>query len=442
MSLMTINDCWSPQDYERILDSSSDKLWRFIQQHASLSERNKIVENLTGLNQDQTRQLASIHLLLSSDIQELVEKIAPSILKRISKSSRLRTEVERGRINGKVNWTRTILKQQTEKDSSLFVCVHRSPVFDLIENKVLLYCLRYVFQIGQSIIKRDLELSESISEEYLNDLNKWMKKVEYIHIKCQRLLKNPLLRDITDLHGINMQQIEKTRKVRGREYKSLADVAALIFVQKNQPLEFLYGALSKQILRPLSRDTLYEVAVAFNIIDVYKMNGWSEIRFSLIGEGQKILSSMQKGNARINISFQHIPSHFVTDSGYKELMKESNLSTHHRRPDILLEWINDVDAKRYTIIEVKRSQSRGYLADGVYKVLGYLKDFETPLQNSPDSVGLLVGWKIKGLQAPKDQKEVYTSDWERLPLYLNQIENNLQKFLSDHSPQHEPQVGI
>lgn len=428
MSLMTINDCWSSQDYERILDSSSDKLWRFIQQHASLVEKNKIVENLTGLNQDQTRQLASIHLLLSSEIQELIEKIAPSILSRISKSSRQRTEVERGRINGKVNWTKTVIKQQTEKDPSLFVCVHRSPVFDLIENKVLLYCLRYVFQIGQGLIRKELEISESISEEYLNELKKWMKKVEYIHNKGQRLLKNPMFRDITDLHGINMQQIEKTRKARGREYKSLAGIAELIIVQKNRPLEFLNDVLSRQLLRPLSRDTLYEVAVVFKILDVFKANGWEEERFSLIGEGHKIFSILQKGNAKINIYFQHIPAQFVKDSGYKELMKESNLSIHHRRPDILMEWVNKENTKRYSIIEVKRSQNRGYLADGVYKLLGYIKDFETPLQDSPDSVGLLVGWKIKGLQAPKDQKEVYTSDWERLPLYLNQIENNLQKF--------------
>ncbi|WP_438298446.1 hypothetical protein [Sporosarcina sp. FA15] len=89
---------------------------------------------------------------------------------------------------------------------------------------------------------------------------------------------------------------------------------------------------------------------------------------------------------------------------------------------------------------MKRSQNRGYLADGVYKVLGYLKDFEIPLHNSPDSVGLLVGWKIKGLQNPKEQKEVYTSDWERLPLYLNQLENNLQKFLLSDPSQHVTQV--
>ncbi|MFC5602453.1 hypothetical protein [Sporosarcina koreensis] len=440
MSLMTINDCWSSQDYEKVLESTSAKLWRFIQEHSSIVERDKIVENLTGLDFNQMNQLASIHLLLSKEVQELVEQTAPNIMRRLSKSSRQRTEVERGRIKGKVNWTRTILTQQTEKNPSLFVCIDRSPVFDLIENKVLLYCLRYVFQIGQRVIKREIEPSDSISDDYINDLKKWMKKVEDIHLKCKRLLKSPLLRDITELHGINMHQIEKTRKARGREYKSLADIAKLIYVQTNQPLEFLYEIFSKQLLRPLSRDTLYEVAVAFKIIEVFKMNGWKEKRFSLIGEGRKYLSSLQKGNSSINISYQHIPSHFVTGSSYKELMQESKLSTHHRRPDILLEWENDGNGRRYTIIEVKRSQNRGYLADGVYKVLGYLKDFEKPLQDSPDSVGLLVGWRIQGLQAPKDNKEVYTSDWDRLPTYLSLIEKNLQVFLSGQLPDQEPQV--
>ncbi len=437
MSLLTINDCWSTEDYESVLNSSSENLWRFIQPHASVVEKNQIVENLTGLNSVQTRQLASIHLLLSKEIKDFIFNIAPNILRRISKSSFQRNEVVRGRIKGKVNWTKTVLKQRTEKDPTLFICSTRSPIFDLIENKVFFYCLHYIFQTGRGLIKRDLEVSESISNEYLNDLQKWMKEIEYIHLKCRSLLKSPLLREITELHGINMKHIQSTRKVRGREYKSLADAAELILTQKNQPLEFLNDTLSRQLLRPLSRDTLYEVAVAFNILETFSRNGWKEENFSLVGEKSKILSTLKKGNSRINIYYQSMPQRFVKKSGYKDLMKETGLSTHHRRPDILLEWINEEDAIKYTIIEVKRSQNRSYLADGVYKVLGYLKDFELALQDSSHSVGLLVGWRIDQLQSPKKLKEVYTSDWGSLYLYLNQIEENMNDFLSIDSQKHE-----
>ena len=432
MSMM-INDCWSDMDHEKILDSSSERLWRFVQQHGSIMEKNRTIENLTGLNQNQTRQLASMHLILSNEVQEFVEKIAPSILRRISKVSHHQTITERGQIKSNVNWTKTVLKQRTEMDSSLFVSVNRSPVFDLVENKVLLYCLSYIYQISQGLLNKGLELNDSASIEFSREEEKWMKTVKHILLNCQKLLKNPLFRNITELHGIDQQQIEKTRKVRGRQYFHLGEIANLIYIQKNKPLDFLHHALPKQLLRPLSRDTLYEIAVVFRILDVFKENGWEESRFSLIGEGQKVLSCLQRENSTINIYYQHIPGHFVKNSRYKELMKETHLSIHHRRPDIMLEWINEKEEKTYTIIEVKRSQNRGYLADGIYKVLGYLKDFEISMQTSSHSKGLLIGWKIRDLESPKDYKEVYTADWERIHLSINQMEVNMNAFLYSSS---------
>lgn len=427
MTLM-VNDCWSIEEHKEILQLSSDRLWRFIQQNGSIMEKNRATENLTGLNQKQILQLATIHLLLLNEVQEFVEKVAPNILRKISKASLQQTEIVRGRIKGKVNWTKTSLKHQTEKDSSVFVCDNRSSVFDLVENKILLYCLRYLYQLGQGLLNKGLVPSDSISTEYLIQKDKWMKKIKYILMKCQTLLKNPLLRNVSELHSINHQQIQKTRKVRGQQYYHLAKIADLIYIHKNQPIDFLHYALSNQMLQPLSRDTLFEIAVVFRTLDTFHQNGWEEKSLSLIGEGQKIISTLQKNDWTLNIYYQQLPAHFVQLSQYKEVMKESNLSIHHRRPDILLEWIDKEGNKRYTIVEVKRSENRGYLADGVYKVLGYLKDFEIPLKSTSHSKGLLVGWKIKDLGPPKDQKEVYTADWESLNLYLTQLESNLYKY--------------
>jgi hypothetical protein len=107
-------------------------------------------------------------------------------------------------------------------------------------------------------------------------------------------------------------------------------------------------------------------------------------------------------------------------------MKEVHLSIHHRRPDIILEWINDEGKKYYTIVEVKRSQNKGYLADGLYKLLGYLKDFEAQMQLSEHSTGLLVGWKIDNMNTPKENREVYATDWGLLDKYIIQIEDNFK----------------
>ncbi|MEW4264491.1 hypothetical protein Q0N30_12425 [Priestia megaterium] len=420
---LTINDCWSAEEHEKILHFSSENLWRFIQSHGSIYEKDVTIQNLIGLNSNQVRKLANIHLLLAKETQDFIEKIAPYILRKLSKSTNRQEEIVRGKVNGQVKWPKTVLKQQTEKNPSVFVCINRSSIFDLIENKMLLYCINYLFKVGQSLLNKGLELGEPVSADHIND--KWINKIKYIVYKCKILLKDPFIRNISEIHTINQHHIQKTKRARGQYYYYLAQIAELIFLQKNKPIDFLYHVFSKQLLQPLSKDTLFEIAVVFRILAVFKKSNWIERDISLIGEGQKVLSVLQKGDWKINLYYQQLPSHFVEQSLYKELMRESHLSIHHRRPDIMLEWINKDGNKNYTIVEVKRSQNRGYLADGLYKVLGYLKDFEIPMQSSIHSAGLLVGWKIKDLNHPKEGKEVYTADWSSLQLYIDQLEKNI-----------------
>jgi hypothetical protein len=420
-----LNDCWSIDDHENIIAYSSNKLWRFIQQYSSIQKQNLLVEDLTGLQNSQLHRLASIHLLLSEDIQIFVEEIAPNILKKLSKTSKQQTEVIKGRIKGNVKWTRTVLKQRTEKNPSVFVCTNRSNIFDLIENRVLLYCLNYIYQMGQFLISKGLNIGNNLSTDYTNENQRWANKIQSITNKCNSILKNPLIRSINEIHKLNEQIIQKTKNARGQNYFQLAGIARIILEQRNQPIKFLYRILSKQILQPLSKDTLYEIAILFRLIDYFKVNGWDERKVSLIGEGQRIVSLLCKNNFVIKIYYQQLPQFFAPQSLYKELMEEYQLSIQNRRPDIILEWKDESGIKKYTIIEVKRSKNRSYLADGLYKVLGYLKDFEIPMKFTNNSKGLLVGWFIKDIPSPSLNKELYITDWSNFSQCMSQLEKNV-----------------
>lgn len=72
-----------------------------------------------------------------------------------------------------------------------------------------------------------------------------------------------------------------------------------------------------------------------------------------------------------------------------------------RRPDILLEF--DSDRCDFKLLEIKRTEDRRYIVESVYKVFGYLKDFENcfTLEEMPHA--MLVVWEgVEGGENPND----------------------------------------
>ena len=74
------------------------------------------------------------------------------------------------------------------------------------------------------------------------------------------------------------------------------------------------------------------------------------------------------------------------------------------------------------MIEVKRSESRSYLVDGVYKLMGYLKDYERTIITGINQVkGILVGWKLPESGDEKADKEILLSDHINLNLTYEKV---------------------
>lgn len=98
----------------------------------------------------------------------------------------------------------------------------------------------------------------------------------------------------------------------------------------------------------------------------------------------------------MDVYYQVVPSAFVKDSVYKALFEAYDLDVSSRRPDIVL----DVKASQFKapiIVEVKRSSDRTYIADGVYKVLGYLSDFRASFtEQAPKAILAVFG----GIEPP------------------------------------------
>jgi hypothetical protein len=418
-----MNNCWSEEQHKQISEYASEHLWRYIQQNASLINREKTFLDITGLSNRNLEKLTQIHFLLSEDVHVFVNETAPSILSRLSKSSTKETVTLRGKIKGKVMWSKTVTSRYASGgDPSLFVCQQRSSVFDLPENRVFLYVLKQIQHFAVNILGS--KVTDNIEWEIKNK-EKWSSIIHSIGVQSAKLLRNPFVREISDIYNLSEKVIQETEKARGTSYSELAETARSLYKSTQQPMDFLYQKLSTHLLLPLNQDVLYEIAVLYKIIEHTKEKGWSEKTINLIGGGSKIISRFRKKNVVMNIHYQSLPQNFYGNSKYKDMMNHYSIDAGFRRPDIILEWIRADGERRYCIVEVKRSENRTYLIDGLYKLLGYIKDFEEVFSGTPDSKGILVGWDTHSSSNILEEDEVYFSGWNNLNEHFDVIEKNV-----------------
>lgn len=408
------NDCWTEQIHQEMVKQASRNLWRFLQRNATEQvAREELFLKLAQLSKRDLDLLTGLYLLLSPETMEFLTETAPAILNNLSKTSSHRYRQNSGAVTGPIHWGRTYAARASlGGDRSVFVTSSRTNQFDLPENRVMRYLLQHIYE--QTLKIKRMEWDDEVFDEF-NDLQKkWEEKIARVYHHCVKLLRNPFLANIEKEHSLTEKQIEQAEKTRGERYSNLAQFARLYQRSMSDPVSYLLERFPQTILEPLNWDTLYEIAVLFKIIESVEELGWKENKVGLIGNGSNVISHLQRGDQELSVYYQSIPGSFDQASKYRGLMRVYGLSDRSRRPDIVLEWKDGGRVSHYCIIEIKRSQSRKYLADGVYKLFGYLHDFETPLRESGLIQAFLVGWSGIKDTAPVPFQGVHVTSWERI----------------------------
>jgi len=353
--------------------------------------------------------IADIRLLLSKEVRELLNIIAPKVVSRLSKESINKHITDRGVVRGRIDWQRTVGARTTRgNDTSIYVCSRRAQDFNLPENRVFLYLIREINEKARNFVAEDY-LNLTWYAEYSQG-QKWVNNISVIAAKTARILRNPFISKIGSLHEVTGKAIELTRKNRQSHYKELAAIAARFNYCQSKPISFLMEELNGNIFEPLNKDTLYEIAVLFKTIRTALDCGWKEEKAGLIGGSSKTASTLVKDGCELKLYFQKLPSVMAKNSDYSNIMFSYGLSESLRRPDIILE-LKTHHGDRLVIIEVKRSSSRSYLVDGTYKLLGYLKDFNRVSCEGIRLTGFLVGWSGIATQSFSDGNEVHLYNW-------------------------------
>jgi len=409
--MINTNDCWDSDAHEAVSKYASTLLWRFIQNNARESTAEDTLANLTRLSKRDIRTLADIRFLLSDDVRKFLDETAPNIISRLSKASITEKVTERNKIRGRIDWPGTYgARASTGGDRSLFMYVKRAQIFDLPENRLFLFVLQQIHNTAKNISSEDFSELTWYSETNIG--GKWINRITLIASQTARFLRNPYIARISKLHEMSNKIIEQTKHARAPYYRDLAEAAEFFSFCQNSPVAFLKENLKDNILEPLNRDTLYEIAVLFKVITTATDLGWKETRTGLIGSSAKTVCTLEEADGcTLRVFYQKLPEAFKEHSRYGEFMTAYGLSENLRRPDIILSF-EEAGKQKYCIVEVKRSMRRSYLVDGAYKLLGYLKDFEDIRTGGAELNGMLVGWKGIPQLGYDERKEVHLYTWD------------------------------
>lgn len=384
--LSSSNRCWTKNDRDEVIGYIKPILHRLLFREA-LPNLEVPLKNLTGLTDDELNHLKIVHFLLSKEVNELIEEL-PKLLRNLSHSTNKELVESRGIIRGRIDWNRTFKERYSQgfNDPSLFMCQPPTKMYDLPENQLLKFILWKIRNLRENI---KLEITEELidAEEWEN----WQDKIVTRYLKIKKISKNIYFQQINLPLSIKPKTVQKAYRHRNQSYDKVAECYELyekLFITNDQ--DVLKELIENQTLEPLNDDKVFEIYVLIKLLDILdKSNG--NLKLGLLKPDLDYTAEYISKNINICIFYQKTPSDLKDTSKYKSIFNLYDLQVRVRSPDIVLK-VRTHNKEYYQIIEVKRTKSSEYIANSVYKVLGYINDFEKSLELTPNPKGVLVVW--------------------------------------------------
>ncbi|HHT10998.1 MAG TPA: hypothetical protein GX009_11885 [Candidatus Atribacteria bacterium] len=377
--------CWKSMDKKAILEFIKPSLYRYFFNEAVPNLHVPLKE--LGLSDTDINFLKTVHFLLSPEVENLVNEL-PKLVRNLSHSTQKEVIECRGVVRGRIDWNLTLKERYSQgfNDPSLFICQPATKMYDLPENQLLKFILWKIRSLTENI---ELSIPDEIIEQ--EEWRRWVDIIASRYYKVKNISRHIYFQQISLPRIIKPRTLQKAYRHRNQSYDQAADCYELyekLFITNDQ--EVLHELIESQIFEPLNNDKLFEIYVLIKILNLLeKISG--ELEIGLLRPGTNYTARYTSNDLEICIFYQKMPPRFIGCSKNKEIFEYYDPNVSLRRPDILLKFKKE-DKTFYRIIEVKRTNERGYIVDSVYKVLGYLNDFEKCLKPTSNPQGVLVIW--------------------------------------------------
>lgn len=247
---------------------------------------------------------------------------------------------------------------------------HRS--FDTPQNLLLCWLLR---DIERAVV----QIGRRLGTQRVHP------KLRAIRDACQAALRNEALSSAEAIRDVSPHMIHAARHSRHPGYRAAAEL-----VRRRQRMqekaEVAQWSLALELLRtnwlePVDDDDLFELFGLSTTLSVLAEDvGLGEpIHYGLLGSALEPAATFTIPNAVVQVYFNRTPQRLlgVGLSRYLGVIGAyAGIGGYDRRPDILLRIEHATKGARTFIIEVKNASTQGYMRESIYKVFGYMWDYE------------------------------------------------------------------
>jgi len=398
--------CWTEADRERVLAEIADGLWRYVGAHASdVPAATALAANLTGLSAASLGTLAHLHFVLGDEVERFVTVALPILLAEIHPVAPPRLEAGRGAVRGSIAWSATVAARATTggANRALFVTLAARKGFATPETRLLIATLQSLHASCLALRPsgRDGEVMAEPAAPSVEgaDAVRWSAKVARLAGAVDRALRDGRLRatglETAAAMTVRTGDLEACRRSPRHAVRLLARAYARYhgLIRRPSPAA-LRDALRQRVLIPLDDDALYELWALLGAATVLDELGYALQTANLVGRHSAPFTyRAPRGRGLVRLRFGHTPAHWRRDSRYRAIFERYGLAGATRRPDLIVEMRQGQGRQaRHLLVEVKRTRNPGYIADSVYKVLGYLADFAAVFVGQKETQGLLLLW--------------------------------------------------
>lgn len=387
--------CWTAADREMVLAEIATGLWRYVASRARTVRLGiAMLADLTGLSEDDLATLRHLHLLLSDDVHRFIAQALPVLLDDVRPRVRLDTAVQRAEVRGRIAWGATVAARARHggTDAALFVVATPRQSFDTPEARLLVQLLH---GLAASCTHLRVPVDEMPEPS-------WTLRVVAIEAAVERALRHHRVARLEPAGAGVPADLAACRRSKRIAVRLLAQAYERYRQLVAEPsVAALVDAFARRALAPLSDDVLYELWALIGAAEVFTTSGWTLAAAGLAGRSKAPFTYLAPdGAATARLWFGHAPARWRRASRYRTVFDRFGLPGAVRRPDLIVE-IRAAARRQYLLVEVKRTRDPEYIAESVYKVLGYLADFEPVFAGSTGTRALLLLWEGVAKTAPQ-----------------------------------------
>lgn len=362
-------------DRAAALDEVSASLWRYLSRASRAETIAASAERILDLQPGDVQRLVGAHLLVSDVTAAMLSSVG-GVLKRMPSSTQLVEQELVGRVHGPVDWNRTSQLRLSSGDRTRYICLPPDRSYD----SALARLVSYVLSAAEKLhLAASVRGSEGDFGSRLTEVETLRKRLAG-HVKLDGV--RPILPNLRDLGALSR-----------RPHTEPLIRFARTFVDSFQHLDpaTVRAVVEEQLLVPAADDALFELLVAFRLIDRFESHGFELLPGGLIEPGVSApLATFRRAGSRLRVWWQRsvLPLVDLETGLYADSLHAAGMRRSSLRPDLIVEFENP---DHVVLVEVKHTVlEQSPVHAGVKDALLYLMDARAHFDNQPWPHALVV----------------------------------------------------